>query len=152
MKKNIQYKKRDDYSTPKEAFVFAFKHLPKDKIVWDPFYCEGDSGKFLKEMNINCIHENTNFFETDISFDIIVTNPPYSIKQKVINHCYKLGKPFAILIPLESLERGYLHNKEFSILIPKKRYSFKQGNVTPPFKTAWFCFNMDLPKQIIYEI
>ena len=151
MKPHNIYKKRDDYTTPKEAFEFIFKHIPRDKIVYDPFFCEGDSGKFMKELGINCIHEDSDFFTNDISFDIIVTNPPYSIKKKVIDKCLSLKKPFALLLPVETIERLYLHNVQFTLLIPKKRYSFKYGNGNPPFKTCWFLFGFNLSKQIIYE-
>ena len=37
-------------------------------------------------------------------FDMIITNPPYSLKDKFIEKCYEYGKPFALLLPLTALE------------------------------------------------
>jgi len=31
--------KTDDYTTPTEAFELLFEYIPRDKMVWSPFYC-----------------------------------------------------------------------------------------------------------------
>ena len=36
--------------------------------------------------------------------DGVITNPPYSIKDKFIRHCYDLGKPFALFLPVASFQ------------------------------------------------
>ena len=152
MKCNIVYKKQDNYTTPKEAWQLIFKHIDcRDKVVYLPFYNDGFATTYLNELNINHIHTNTNFFNNNVECDYIIDNPPYSCKKEVINTCLSLNKPFALLLPIETLERGYLHGKEFTIIIPKKRYEFKEGKSTPPFKTCWFCFGFNMNKQIMYE-
>ena len=37
-------------------------------------------------------------------WDIIVSNPPFSLKNKVLERLYLFNKPFAILLPLNSLQ------------------------------------------------
>lgn len=37
-------------------------------------------------------------------FDVIVSNPPYTQKDRVIERLYELEKPFAVLLPLNSLQ------------------------------------------------
>jgi len=50
---NIKLIKDDDYNTPKIVFQ-SIKHLvPKDKIIWECFYGDGNSGKYLKELGFN---------------------------------------------------------------------------------------------------
>ena len=45
----------DDYETPKSAWE-AIKHIiPKDKIIWEAFYCRGESGNILREIGFNVI-------------------------------------------------------------------------------------------------
>lgn len=48
------------------------------------------------------IDEGKNFFfyEPD-EYDIIISNPPFSIKDDIIKHLYELSKPYAILLPID---------------------------------------------------
>ena len=100
------------------------------------------------------------FFEYEPDeWDIIVSNPPFSIKDKILERLYSFNKPFAILLPLNSLqgksrfkyfERGIqllsfdarvcYHNKESLDKVVK-------GS---PFASAYFCRDL-LPKDLIIE-
>ena len=47
-------------------------------------------------------------------FNCIITNPPFSIKEKFLARCYQLGKPFALLMPIttfDSRERRKLFHR-----------------------------------------
>ena len=51
-------KKVDNYMTPKSAWE-QIKHLiPNNKVIWEPFYGDGKSGEYLKELGFNVIHED----------------------------------------------------------------------------------------------
>jgi hypothetical protein len=152
MKCNINYKKRDNYTSPFAAWELVFKQIDcKNKVVWVPFYCDGDASKHLTKLGINHIHQDKDFFTTDVSFDYIIDNPPFSIKKKVIDRCLSLKKPFALLLPVETIERQYMRDKQYTVIIPKQRYSFKEGKCTAPFRCGWFLFGFGLNKQLIYE-
>lgn len=147
----------DNYSTPKEAFDLVFKYLDvKDKRVWSPFYNDGQLIKY----NFDCelIHEDKDFFKTNVNCDFIIDNPPYSIKHKVFERLILLNKPFAMLVPMDTMERQYfitlMKDKDLSIIIPYQRYKFFNNNAstTMPFKTIWVCVGCKLNKQIIFEI
>ena len=69
----------DDYMTPKSAWEDISDYLPTDKVIWECFYGDGRSGTYLRELGFDVIHENIDFFEYNIG-DVIVSNPPYSIK------------------------------------------------------------------------
>ena len=103
------------------------------------------------------IHTNSEFFETNIEYDYIIDNPPYSCKEKVIRKCIELNKPFCLLLPIDTLERKYISNlfkdEDFTVIIPKKRWKFinNGSKVTMPFKTAWFTIGFGLKRQIIFE-
>ena len=147
----------DDYSTQKEAFDLLLKYinLRKDDKVWFPFYNEGLINQY--EFPFQIIHNNSDFFETKIEYDYLIDNPPFSIKEKVIRRCVDLGKPFCLLLPIDSLERQYIStlfkDKDLTIIIPKKRWKFINNNskVTMPFKSCFFCIGFGLDKQIIFE-
>ena len=68
--------KHDDYMTPKYAWEWIEDFIPKDKVIWEAFYGDGESGKFLSALGFNVIHEETDFFTNNLG-DVIVSNPPY---------------------------------------------------------------------------
>jgi len=65
----------DDFMTPKSAWEDISVYLPRNKVIWECFYGDGRSGKFLKELGFDVIHENIDFFENDMG-DVLVSNPP----------------------------------------------------------------------------
>jgi len=94
----IQHKKNDEFITPPEAVYPLLKYLPKDKIYWE---CtdDGNSGitAVLKEKGYKVIstHISKGFdFLKDkptFKFDIIITNPPFSLKNEFLERAYSLG-------------------------------------------------------------
>ena len=40
--------KHDDYMTPKYAFEWIKDFIPNNKIIWEAFYGDGDSGNYLQ--------------------------------------------------------------------------------------------------------
>ena len=156
MIKNIIFKKNNDYTTPFEAWELIFKYIKCRDKVWAPFYNDGELSQHLDKLKINYIHINKDFFtyEPD-DWSFVLDNPPYSIKQKVFERLELLGKPYALLVPMDTLERQYiakiLKNKDFTIIIPNVRYSYKEGKCTAPYKTVWFCVGFGLGSQIIFD-
>jgi hypothetical protein len=156
-KNEKQFKiKNDNYTSYESAFNLLFSYINvKDKKVWFPFYNEGIINSYKFDCNI--IHNQSDFFETKVEYDYIIDNPPYSIKQKVFETCIELGKPFALLVPIDTLERQYISklfkDKDFTIIIPYQRFNFINNNVktTMAFKTCWFCVGFNLDKQIIFQ-
>jgi hypothetical protein len=156
-KNEKQFKiKYDNYTSYESAFNLLFSYINvKDKKVWFPFYNEGLINSYKFDCDI--IHNQSDFFETKVEYDYIIDNPPYSIKQKVFETCIELGKPFALLVPIDTLERQYISklfkDKDFTIIIPYQRFNFINNNVktTMAFKTCWFCVGFNLDKQIIFQ-
>lgn len=85
------------------------KYLPKDKIILTPFDEEWSAFyRRLKENGFNVVRsslaEGQDFFKYEPEhWDVIVSNPPFSIKDRIIERLYSFNKPFAILLPLNSL-------------------------------------------------
>lgn len=84
---------------------------------------------------------------------MIITNPPYSLKDEFIKKCYEYGKPFCLLLPLTSLEgikRGEMFRKNgIELVVLDKRIDFN-GKGKNWYNTSWFCYKV-LPKQLIFE-
>ena len=99
--------KHDDYMTPKSAWENIQHLIPKDKVIWEPFYGDGTSGTHLRELGFEVIHEPIDFFENDLG-DIIVSNPPFSKSKEVMSRLKKLDKPFIMILPCSKINTYYV--------------------------------------------
>ena len=117
----IQHDKYDELYTPENAITPLLQYIPKNKIIWEcTDYGDSNITKVFKDNGYKVIttHLNTNFnFLTDkpdFKFDIIITNPPYSLKTEFLKKAYSLNKPFCFLLPitaLEGMQRNILYRK-----------------------------------------
>lgn len=151
---------KNDLYTPREAIIPILKCLDKDKIYWE---CTdfGDSNirKVMVENGFKVIatrKEEFDFLKDDplFKFDVIITNPPYSLKNKFIKRCYELNKPFMLLLPLTALEgkeRGKLYRQNgIELIVLDKRINFMKEKNNVWFNTSWFCYKI-CKQQLNFE-
>lgn len=158
------FMKHDDYMTPKYAWEHIKDYIPTDKVIWEAFYGDGDSGKYLTELGFTTIHEPIDFFESDRG-DIIVSNPPFSKSKEVLTRLKELNKPFIIIFPSSKINTQYMRGlfkdtpDKMQIIIPRKRIHFikKINGKTPDkwknacnFDCFYYCWKMNLPRDIIW--
>lgn len=157
--------RNDESYTPYYAVEPILKYISPNKIVWCPFDEEWSSYVQMLKYNGNIvipshINEGYNFFNYEPDYyDIIVSNPPFSIKDAVIERLYQLDKPFMILLPLNSLQ-GINRYKYFKsgiqLLVFDQRIGFHNPNSmiypneSTPFASAYFCRGI-LPNDLILE-
>ena len=59
---------------------------------------------------------------------MIITNPPYSLKDDFLKKCYEYKKPFCLLLPITSLEgteRGNMFRENgIEVIVFDKRIEF----------------------------
>ena len=83
----------------------------------------------------------------------MVTNPPYSKKDLFIEKCFDIQKPFALLLPVESLagkKRVDMWMRYgLEVLVFDKRVDFS-GDKRPYFPVAWFCRGI-LPSPLMFH-
>ncbi len=144
----------DNYYSKKEVWEKIQQYIPKDKVIYEPFYGDGKSGEYLKELGCNVIHKPVDFFENNFVYDCIVSNPPFSIRQKVFTRLKELDKPFIIVMfPIVLSCKWFLDlYDDIQIIIPKSRVKFYgngKTNYTPNGGVWYFCWKMDLPKDLI---
>jgi hypothetical protein len=156
--------KHDDYMTPKYAWEDIKEYIPNDKIIWEAFYGDGNSGSNLKELGFNVIHEPVDFFENNLG-DVVVSNPPFSKVPLVLKRLVELNKAFILIMPSSKINTQYFrklfcnNDKPIQIIIPKKRINFekKVDGETPSkwsdncnFDCFYYCWGIDLPRDIVW--
>lgn len=157
------FTKHDDYMTPKHAWEDIIHFIPKDKIIWEAFYGDGNSGNYIKELGFNVIHEERDFFtEQPDEWDIIVSNPPFSKSKEVMKQMLIYDKPFIMIMPSSKINTSYFRewkDKNIQIIIPRKRIHFLKlvdGKPVEGWKNAcnfdcfYYTYKMNLPKDIIW--
>ena len=151
-------KDSDNYITNKSDWERIKEYIPKDKVIWSPFYCDGKQKEYFEEMGYNIIHEDKDFFSYTPDYDIVVDNPPFSKKKEVLRRLKELEKPFILICP--SMMLGYKYFQEdfknnMQIIIPLKRINFRHltsdnKNYSPPFASFYFCYKMNLERDLIF--
>lgn len=156
-KKDIQFEKDDSYMTPKEVWESIAHILPKDKIIWECFYGNGKSGEYLSDLGFKVEHQKIDFFDDPpFDYDILVSNPPYSMKPKVFKRLAEIDKPFMMLVPVSTMTKKFLKTyfqDKIQIVIPKTRIHFIKNDVQTKaswFDTLWICYKMNLEKDITF--
>ena len=155
----VQDKDSDNYITNKYDWERIKDYIPTDKIIWSPFYCDGKQKEYFKELGYDIIHEDKDFFSYTPEYDIIIDNPPFSKKNEILNKLNDLDKPFILICPSMLLSYKYFQtnfkDKNIQLIIPYKRMNFKhlnsnKKNYSPPFASFYYCYKMNLPKDIIF--
>ena len=151
--------KNDEIYTPDYAVYPLLKHLPKNIIIWESTdYGESNITKVLKENGYKVISTHKKNFDflkdkPDFDFDMIITNPPYTLKDQFIEKCYSYNKPFALLLPITALEgvkRNRLYEKNgLQLIVLDRRINFIKGK-SNYFNTSWFCWKL-LTKDLLFE-
>lgn len=149
----------DEIYTPKYALNPLLPYLKDEWKIWECAWGKGAIASHLGFYGYKVVgcEENDFLKDDDLpNFDVLVTNPPYSKKDKFLKRAYELNKPFAFLMPLTTLEgikRGDLFKKYgLQLIIPNRRINFITPNKGSSswFATAWFTWKLNLPKDIMF--
>jgi hypothetical protein len=103
---------------------------PNSLILYDPYYCNGRTATFLKQLGYNnVVHEKRDFY-IDIrdgkvpSHNILITNPPFSDshKSQCLSYCFRqlrksgvsktdVYSPFLLLMPTYTAAKQYYRER-----------------------------------------
>lgn len=130
----------------------------REPIVLMPF--DKNSSEFVMAfLNLECyvkfghIDTGQDFFDYNYGdYDIVISNPPFSLKKKIYEKLFELKKPFALVANIMQLnyeEIGRLFaDNPIQILSFDRRISFN-GNPSS-FMSGYICKDF-LPKDLIFE-
>lgn len=154
MQMQYQFQKNDEYFTPSYAVYPIMKRLKEGATIWCPFDTkESEYVKVLSEHGFTVIHGHIrtgqDFFQAAVpDCDYIISNPPYSLKSKVIKRLYEIGKPFAMLVNFQGIFdsrerfRMFKENRvEMLWLSPRVNYLTGNGALPQraPFQSGYLC-------------
>jgi len=167
----------DEWYTPYNGVQPIIKHIQHyqdckhkkidDLIVWCPF--DKENSEYVKQINelpyvkviFTHIDNGQDFFlYQPLEWDIIVSNPPYSIRNKILERVFSFKKPFALLMNtngiFDSKIRWDLFNQNsFSFLYLKGRINYMReyGKVeksTPTFQSAYITSGL-FKEKIVFD-
>lgn len=159
-------KASDEVYTPEYAIKPLLKYIQKDTIIWCPF--DKEWSKYVEIFTDNGykviyshIDNGQDFFsyEPTEPYDVIISNPPYSQKDEVLKRLHELGKPYAMLLPIATLQGKsrfpYLKedcqylgfDKRINFYMDKEMTAIQKGIA---FGTRYICKKF-LPKDLIIE-
>ena len=158
-------KASDEVYTPDYAVKPILKYLKPNSTIWCPFDTENSEYvKIFKEAGYKVIYSHIdngqNFFEFEPKedYDVIISNPPFSIKDAILSRLSELKKPYAMLLPLPTLQGqkrfDYLQGSQALIFDKRinffKDYQTKEIQKGISFATIYICKGF-LPKDLIFE-
>jgi hypothetical protein len=150
--------------TPFDAWDNIKQYIPKDKVIWEAFYGDGESGTHLQKLGVNVIHEDIDFFENNKG-EVVVSNPPFSKIPDVLARLKELDKPFILIMPSSKLNTQYFRKlfcgaeEPIQIIIPKKRIQFeklvngekvKDQRKACNFDCFYYCWKIGLVRDIVW--
>lgn len=155
---------KDRCQTPAYGVTPLLPYLPKDAVLWESAAGEGFLAAALVAAGHRAVLSDVltgqNFFHYQPgAWDVQVTNPPYSLKFAWIKHSYELGKPFALLMPVEAIgaqtAQRLFSRYGVEVIWLDKRVNFKMPNTGwdgagAQFPVAWFTWGLNIGTQMTF--
>jgi hypothetical protein len=153
----------DECYTPAYGVTPILKYIPEGATVWCPF--DTEDSEFVKQISkknkvvFSHIKTGKDFFEYEPeSWDLIISNPPFTNKRKFFERALSFGKPFALIMTNtwlnDSAPKKLFKEKDLQLLMFDKRMKFNspdgRANNKITFSSSYYCWNL-LPKQIVME-
>ncbi len=163
-KTTLKHPLNDEWYTYPHTVRLILPYVECFHRIWCPF--DTADSHFVKELRAaghEVIHSHIadgqdffTFAPPTEDYDAIISNPPFSLRDRIYQRLFTLQKPFAVL----GSERGLFDSRirfnifkenRFEILIPQGRRTFFNGDktLTTPFQTWYICHDV-LPKQLVF--
>lgn len=171
---NAKENPNDTWFTPDYAIEYVYPLIAPYKRVWEPCCGKGHIVDYLRDRGheviaTDILHGEEYDFYTYApppdAYDIIVTNPPYKGKRKILERLYELKKPFASLMPTLLLDSNPARlvlkdDPTWAILMPPRTIDFIPGThehlKKPPkgsrsfFHSSWYCHDIPTVRGAIF--
>lgn len=155
----------DRCETPPPAVVPLLPYLNPAWHLWESACGQGYLQRTLEGHGFtvtgtDLLYGENYFSQQPAVWDAQITNPPFSAKYDWLRRACHLGKPFAILIPSESMfALSFIEIHEqypIEILCPRGRINFKMpshtrfGEGSAQMHTSWFTRGLNVGRFVTY--
>jgi hypothetical protein len=155
--------KNDEWMTNKQTVSLMYSLLePKPaSTILCPF--DTENSNFVKHglnNNYSMVYGIRDYLDNDYEHDYLITNPPFSLKDKIIEKIFKSGKPSALVLPIDALGGKRRHElyKQYNyptIYLPTRRINYvsPDGQQTKAnhFHSIILIFNDPKGSRLIWE-
>lgn len=153
----------DECYTPAYGVEPILKYISEGAVVWCPF--DKEESEFVKLISktnkvvYSHIDLGQDFFNYEpSSWDVIISNPPFTNKRKYFERALSFNKPFALIMTNtwlnDSAPKQLFKDRDLQLLMFDKRMKFVspdgRDNNKITFSSSYYCWNF-LPKSIIME-
>lgn len=162
-------KNNDECYTQSNSILPIVKYIPAQATVWCPF--DKADSKFViilsRTHKVIYSHKDNGqdflSWEPGEKWDVIISNPPFTMKKKYFERALSFHKPFALIMTNtwlnDSAPCKLFHDRDLQLLMFDQRMKFNMPDESHlvgkrkdliSFSSSYYCWNF-LPKQIIME-
>lgn len=139
----------DDHDTPSTAMIPLIEQVEVHGLrIWDPCAGRGQMATMLEAQGASVLKSDITLgIEYDVrtapipsDIDMVITNPPFSIKRAIVERFIREGLAFALLLPLSTMcDKWYRSVADQISVVPiYGRITFIGHDHSCPFYCAWF--------------
>ncbi len=99
--------------TPDKIAEFMVNYFNPKGAKLEPCKGKGVFLKYMPDAEWCEIEEGRDFFNYNKKVDWIITNPPYSIYDKFLDHCFHISANVVFLVPLNKVMNNYTRIKKY---------------------------------------
>lgn len=164
-KQNYKPSEKDNCQTPHYAIDPLLPYLESTWRIWESAAGEGNIVSKLSQSGFDVVGTDIltgqDYFSYEpVAWDCQVTNPPYNqyVKYRWLERAYALGKPFALLLNVDTLgpEQAQIPFEKYGIeiILLNKRVNFKMPNKgyagDAQFSSAWFTWGLGIGETLTF--
>lgn len=159
----FQFANKDkvEYYTDPNIWKSILKFVPKNKKIWSPFFNKEQPDSYktqqkLKELGLDLLDNKPDFFEYLYKNSVVIDNPPFDKKRKIIERLVKNDIPFILLMPnnifsIKYIKQYCLDSKEFQFIMPLNRIKFTTNSHNgTTIHTCFLCYKIGLKNRMIF--
>jgi hypothetical protein len=125
-------KPRDEYNTPAWVTRALLPHLPSGLTVWEPACGSGGMAEELRlgghTVHATDIVSGCDFLAAEGVADAIVTNPPYGLAQRFIEHALRLSQRYVAMLLRTDYDHARTRQHLFSIRHSQRSWCLLSGS------------------------